>query len=79
MFGNDEMIDAYAAATSAVFDLRGVTFMDSTGIGFLIGRYKKCARYSMPMYISAVSAQADRILSMSGVYGLIPKVERRSV
>lgn len=70
----DAAIDEYASATRAVFDLRGVTFMDSTGIGFLIGRYKRCARYSMPVYISAVNAQADKILSMSGVYTLIRKL-----
>lgn len=75
----DAAIDAHAAATCAVFDLRAVTFMDSTGIGFLIGRYKKCARYSMPVYISAASVQVERILAMSGVYRLIPKLERRKV
>lgn len=70
----DAAIDEYASAARAVFDLRGVTFMDSTGIGFLIGRYKRCARYAMPAYISAVGQQADKILSMSGVYTLIPKL-----
>ena len=70
----DAAIDEYASAERAVFDLYGVTFMDSTGIGFLIGRYKRCARYSMPAYIADVSPQADKILAMSGVYTLIPKL-----
>ena len=70
----DRLIDEYAAAESAVIDLSGVPFMDSTGIGFLIGRYKKCKRYSIPAYVCRPNPSADKILSMSGVYTLIPKL-----
>ena len=34
----DRMIDNNAGLSRAVFNLAGVKFMDSTGIGFLIGR-----------------------------------------
>lgn len=70
----DEAIDANAACERAVFDLSGVRFMDSTGIGFLIGRYKKLKRSSTPMYIQSPDLAADKILSMSGIYSLIPKL-----
>ena len=58
----------------AVFDLGGISFMDSTGIGFLIGRYKKFRRYGIPVYVTNPSLSTDRILQMSGVYTLIPKI-----
>jgi stage II sporulation protein AA (anti-sigma F factor antagonist) len=48
----DEVIDENVQATSAVFELQRVSFMDSTGIGFLIGRYKKLRRYGIPAYIA---------------------------
>nr|MBR6777967.1 STAS domain-containing protein [Clostridia bacterium] len=49
-------------------------FMDSTGIGFLIGRYKKFSRYGVPVYVTNPSQATDRILQMSGVYTLMPRI-----
>ena len=48
--------------------------MDSTGIGFLMGRYKKLSRYGIGMAIEAPDRNADKILSMSGIYSLMPKI-----
>ena len=48
--------------------------VSSTGIGFLIGRYKKIARYGTPAYIIAPTPTTDRILTMSGIYTLMPKI-----
>ena len=48
--------------------------MDSTAIGFLIGRYKKLMRYGIPMYITNPNPAADKILALSGVYTLIPRL-----
>ena len=70
----DAAADEHAHCVKAVFDLSRVSFMDSTGIGFLIGRYKKLRRYGIKSYISKVNAETDKILSLSGVYSLIPKV-----
>lgn len=70
----DKLIDEYARCESAVFDLHCVSFMDSTGIGFLIGRYKKCTRLGISAYITAPSQTVDKILLMSGVYTLMPKI-----
>ena len=70
----DSTIDDYSFVSKVTFDLSNMGFMDSTGIGFLIGRYKKCKRYSVPVYIRNPNPSADKILSMSGVYTLIPKL-----
>jgi anti-anti-sigma factor len=55
--------------------------MDSSGIGFLLGTFKLCNRFGVAVYIKSPNAAADKILEMSGVYALIPKLggERRTV
>ncbi|MBR1974227.1 MAG: anti-sigma factor antagonist [Clostridia bacterium] len=58
----------------AVFDLGSISFMDSTGIGFLIGRYKRFARFGIPMYVTNLNTTTDKILQMSGIYTIIPKI-----
>lgn len=71
----DKLIEDNVNVSKIVIDLSGVAFMDSTGIGFLIGRYKKASRLSTPLYIAKPNFAADKILNLSGIYSLIPKAE----
>lgn len=70
----DRLIDDNAGLSRAIFNLAGVKFMDSTGIGFLIGRYKKLKKYGMGMYLENPNVGADKILELSGIYSLMPKI-----
>ena len=56
-----------------VFDLSETTFMDSSGVGVLLGRYKLFALRKM--YIFGAKGSIDRVLRLSGVYKLMPKKE----
>ena len=71
----DKLIDENAGVKKIIINLSEVAFMDSTGIGFLIGRYKKAARIGIPLYVEAPNLAADKILNLSGIYTLIPKAE----
>ena len=71
----DKLIEENASVRKIIINLSEVAFMDSTGIGFLIGRYKKAARISVPLYIEKPNFSADKILNLSGIYSLIPKAE----
>lgn len=57
-----------------VFDLSGLTFMDSTGIGFLIGRYKKLKRFNVECYISSPTISVEKVIELAGLYKIMPKV-----
>lgn len=68
-------IDSYITATSVknvVFDFSKVTFMDSSGIGMLMGRYRNVKRIDGNVWLVSVSENVKRILEMSGVLGYIP-------
>ena len=48
--------------------------MDSSGIGMVMGRYKKMRYLGGNVYVTGVAAGIDRIFSMSGLYKIIQKV-----
>ncbi|MBE7023817.1 MAG: anti-sigma F factor antagonist [Clostridia bacterium] len=50
-----------------VLDFDGVTFMDSSGIGVIIGRYKQIAALGGKVMIIRVKPQVDKILELSGL------------
>lgn len=58
----------------AVFDLSHVSFMDSTGIGMLIGRYKLLKAKGIPLLLASPSSVVDKLLSLSGIYEIMPKI-----
>ena len=58
-----------------LFDVSGVTFMDSTGIGLMIGRYKQLKVRNVPVFILNPSPTADRIFTMARLYEIMPKAD----
>lgn len=57
-----------------VVDLSELSFMDSTGIGVLIGRYKRMKEKDIPIFIANPSSHAEKIFLMTGLYELMPKI-----
>lgn len=56
-------------------DLSGVTFMDSSGLGVILGRYRVIAARRGRLIVCGVNKHLDRILKMSGIYALVEKGE----
>lgn len=57
-----------------IIDLSELEFMDSTGVGILIGRYKKLKEKNIPIYICNPSKHAEKIFKMTGLYNIMPKI-----
>ena len=58
-----------------VFDFNNVSFMDSAGIGLLIGRYKFANMLGGKVEITNISDPIRKIFEMSGILKIIPEVE----
>ena len=54
-----------------IIDLAKVKFMDSAGIGLIIGRYKTVLSYGGTLEVRNVSEKLRKILEMSGIHKII--------
>ncbi|MBR2871674.1 MAG: anti-sigma factor antagonist [Clostridia bacterium] len=70
----DKVILSNTNCKKVVFDLSGVTFMDSTGIGLLIGRYKIVKKFNIPVYISGTTLATEKVLQLAGIFSIMPKL-----
>lgn len=70
----DRIIDDNINSSKVIFNLSGLSFMDSTGIGFLLGRYKKLSALSTPSYIDCTNPTIDKIIALSGLYTVMQKI-----
>lgn len=59
----------------AVFDFRDVNFVDSTGIGFVLARYKQLKDMKKELYLSNLSKENRIIFEMSGVFQIIKQIQ----
>ena len=60
-------------ALHIIFDFSNIQFMDSSGIGVIIGRYRNLQSQGGRVGIVKVNSQVDRIFELSGLYKIIPK------
>lgn len=58
-----------------VFDFDSVTFMDSSGIGLIIGRYKFANMLGGKLEVANLTQNVKKIFEMSGILKLIPVTE----
>lgn len=58
-----------------VLDFNNVTFMDSAGIGMLIGRYKMVTMFGGNIYMVNVKPNIKKVFEMAGILKIIPIIE----
>ena len=57
-----------------LLDFEKVDFMDSTGIGVLLGRYKSLRAAGVELCVTKVNPQIDKVFRISGLYQIIKAV-----
>lgn len=65
----DDAIKAYPDAI--VLDFADVDFMDSTGIGTLLSRYKLMRNNAITLSIRNVNMQVDKLFRLTGIYSIL--------
>ncbi len=58
-----------------ILDLKGIDFMDSSGLGLVLGRYRRANELGTKMYLCQVSDRIQKILTLSGVDKLVPTIK----
>lgn len=61
-----------SSTKDVIFDLSKVTFMDSSGIGVIIGRYKNIQKLNGKTALLGLNDQIKRIFDMAGLLKVIP-------
>lgn len=61
-----------------IFDFDGTNFMDSSGIGVIMGRYKKVSLLGGEVWAAHANARMKKILLMSGVTKIMQLCEEES-
>lgn len=62
----DEFITGFSPGY-AVLDFGGITFMDSSGIGLVMGRYKLLEALGCPLEIQNLSPHAYKVMRLAGL------------
>ena len=70
----DNEIERYMPK-EVIFDFNKVSFMDSAGIGLVIGRYKLANMLGGEVKVTNLTTPVRKIFEMSGILKLIPIVD----
>ncbi len=73
----DEMLQFYGSR-KLIMDFEKVTFMDSAGIGVILGRYRKLQPVGGQVAITACSPKIRSILNMAGVFSIIKYADTKA-
>lgn len=69
----DGLIDE-TGVTRLLLDMSALDFMDSSGIGLVIGRYKRLSKRGGSVAVIGTNARIDRIFNMAGLYSLVERL-----
>ena len=71
----DDIIDR-DAIKNLILDFSSVTFMDSSGIGVVIGRYKRMNSKNGKLAITSINKNIKRVFELSGIFRIIKTYDK---
>jgi stage II sporulation protein AA (anti-sigma F factor antagonist) len=70
----DQLIDRYPDK-NLLLDLAEVDFVDSSGIGVILGRYRKLAERHRTVSLAGVKPALRTVLDLAGIFSIIAMVD----
>jgi anti-anti-sigma factor len=67
-----ESVPGEEAPLAQTFDLVGVPYIDSTGLGMLAGHYARCQRKGIQLSITGVNARVQELFRLTGMDKVLP-------
>ena len=62
-----------------IFDFTGVNFMDSSGIGMIMGRYKEISKNKGKVVLTWLQPTVKKIFKMSGLYKILEEYDNLDI
>ena len=57
-----------------IIEMTNVSFLDSTGIGVVLGRFKELRQMGRTLCVKNVNKQVDKVFSTCGLYEVVSKL-----
>jgi len=67
----EKELDDNSLIKNLIINLTGVTYIDSSGLGVILGRYRRVSRYGGKVFIVGATAQVRKILDLSGLLNIM--------
>lgn len=61
------------------FDFKEVSFIDSTGIGFILARYNQIQAYGGELILKNIKPSVRKVLALSGLFSIIKTENNQEV
>lgn len=58
-----------------IMDFTNVTFIDSSGLGLILGRYNQLKKHKGSLYMTGVNKQAEKIFNIAGIWTIMDKYD----
>jgi stage II sporulation protein AA (anti-sigma F factor antagonist) len=58
-----------------IMDFSKVTFIDSSGLGLILGRYNQLRRTNSNLYVCGVNKQTEKIFNIAGIWTIMDRYE----
>ncbi len=67
----ESRLDADDSLTSLILNMSRVEFVDSSGLGAILGRYKRISQRGGQVYLVRVQPRVRRIFELSGLFKIL--------